>query len=338
MKFRGTLAQAAPKELAELTASYLIGRDDDEEDTGPLRRAFGYRDMDFVPASPSQGPLYDLLLHAPEHGLWLIRRLVNFAVDFESRGVDFGASRITVSFPDGTDRVFAWPNQTYLWSRDNAKSSAVSTALMALEAWAHDRIEKDAPVETVVKDIIGNTPASAAYLMIVVNVLLSNWPKSLTAAIPFLACPELLCIDRERVIADNTPIPDILGLGEVVKEPVGIISIESLKTKQSRRMPLDWLLDTYARDENASDREAIVELLRKAEARLGPPNAKSTLGDPKFMVLHALNRLDTRNQRQITVQTANGPRVFWEYISPQTESDHLARLPARLRSAQRMPG
>jgi ABC-type cobalamin/Fe3+-siderophores transport system ATPase subunit len=329
MKFRGTLAQAAPKELAELTASYLIGQDDDEEDTGPLRRAFGHRDMDFVPASPSQGPFYDLLVHAPEHGLPLIRRLVDFAVNFESKGVDFGASRITISLPSVGDQVFAWPGQTYLWSRNNGGSSAVSSALMALEAWAHDRIEKGAPVENVIKDVIGNTPASAAYLMIVVDILLSHWPKTRTAAIPFLACPELLCIDRERVIADNMPIPDIFGLGEVVKEPAGVVSIEILKAKRSRRMPLDCLLDAYARGGDASDREAIVELLRKAEPRLGPPKAKSTLGDPEFMVLHALNRLDPANQQQITVQTANGPRVVWDYVPPQAESDHFTALQAK---------
>jgi hypothetical protein len=329
MKFRGTLAQAAPKELAELTASYLMGRDDDEEDTGPLRRAFGYRDMDFVPASPSQGPFYDLLVHAPEHGLPLIRRLVDFAVYFESRGVDFGASRITVPFPGVGDQVFAWPNQTYLWPRGNGGSSAVTSALMAVEAWAHDRIEKGAPVESVVKEIIGNTPAPAAYLMIVVDILLSHWPKSRSAAIPFVACPELLCIDRERVITDNIRIPDILGLGEAVKEPPGIVSIGNLKAKPSRGMSLDWLLGSYALGDDASERDAIVELLRKAEARLGPPDANSTLGDPRFMVLHALNRLDPRNQRQITVQTANGPRVVWEYVPPQVESDHLAHLQAK---------
>ena len=329
MKFRGTLAQAAPQELAELTASYLTGRDDNEQDTGPLRRAFGYRDMDFVPASPSQGPFYDLLVHAPEQGLFLIRRLVDFAVNFESRGADFGASRITISLPDGNDQIFSWPKQTYLWSRDNGGSSAVTSALMALEAWAHDRIEKGASVDDVIKDILGNTPSSAAYLMIVVDILLSHWPKSRAAAIPFVACPELLCIDRERLITDNIQIPDIFGLGEAVKEPAGISSIESLKAKASRRMSLDWLLGSYTLGEDATDREAIVKLLRKAEARLGPPDEKSTLGDPEFMVLHALNRLDPSNLRQITVQTANGPRVVWEYVSPQAESDHLARLQAK---------
>ena len=328
MEFRGMLVQAAPKELAELTASYLIGQDE-EEDTGPLRSAFGHRDLDFVPASPSQGPFYDLLVQAPEHGLPLIRRLVDFAVNFESKGADFGASRITVSLPGVGDRVFSWPNQTYMWSRNNSRSSAVSSALMALEAWAHDRIEKGAPVEGVIKDIIGDTPTSAAYLMIVVDILLSHWPKSRAAAIPFLACPELLCIDSERVIADNMPIPDIFGLGEVVKEPAGVVSVESLKAKRSRRMPLDYVLDTYAHGEDASEREAIRELLRKAEARLGPPNTKSMLGDPRFMVLHALNRLDPANQQQITVQTANGPRLVWDYVPPQAESDHLAALQAK---------
>jgi hypothetical protein len=71
LKYRGALAQAAPKELAEITIELLIPKDeeDDESPSSPFREAFGYHDTDFIPASPSQGPFLELLIHAPEHGL-----------------------------------------------------------------------------------------------------------------------------------------------------------------------------------------------------------------------------------------------------------------------------
>ena len=167
LKFRGALAQAAPEELAELTADYLLLKEDDEseENSGPFPRPFGYVDLDFVPASPAQGPFYELLLNAPEHGMPLIRRIVDHAIAFHSGGKDFGKNAITVAFPDGCEKVFPW-YQSYGWSRDlGAGPSVVASALMALEAWAHGRIEKGEPVDKVVAEVIGQRTAPAAYLL-----------------------------------------------------------------------------------------------------------------------------------------------------------------------------
>jgi hypothetical protein len=328
LKFRGALAQAAPKELADLTADYLMPKEDeeDEEYDGPFKEAFKYADLSFVPASPAQGPFYELLLHAPEHGLSLIRRIIDHAVTFMSRGRDYGKNAMTVVFPDGSEKVFPW-YQSYGWPRDlGAGPAVVASALMALEAWAHGRIEKGEPVDKVVADVIGQSPAPAAYLLVVVDLLLSHWPKSHGAAAPFVGCPELLCLDRERLGADTIEVPDIFGLKEIQREPVGLVNLESLKSRPSRRLTLDQLLDLYAMEEYSADRPALTNLLQKAAARLGPPQKESDLGDPELMVLHALNRIDPKNWRKAAVETPDGAQEQWEYISPQTERDHLKPL------------
>lgn len=325
LKFRGLLAQAAPKELAELTADYLMPKDEDkdEDSGGPFREAFGYRDIDFVPASPAQGPFYELLLHGPEHALPLIRRIVDHAVAFKTSGRDFDKNVMTVAFPDGTEKVFPW-HQSYGWSRNlGAGPSVVASALMALEAWAHARIEQGEAFDAVIADVIGQTPVPAAYLLVVVDLLLSHWPLSRSAALPFVACPDLLCIDRERVTADNFEMPDIFGLKEISKEPAGLVSIETLKARPSRRSSLDRLLDLYALDRDKTELPVLKDLLERAAAQLGPPRKKSNLGDPEFMVLHALNRINPDNWREVTVQTANGPKEVLEYLPPTAESDHL---------------
>ena len=79
LKFRGVLAQAAPKELADFTLDTLIGNGERRKGrhSGPLpERPFEYIDLKFLPASPSQGPFLDLLLHAPKEGLRVVRRIV----------------------------------------------------------------------------------------------------------------------------------------------------------------------------------------------------------------------------------------------------------------------
>ena len=140
LKFRGSLAQAAPKELAELTAEVLIPTEEEEEEyrRGPMPDPFGHADLKFVPASPAQGPFLELLVHAPQHGLPLIRRLVDHAVKFFTRGRDFGQNAMTIAFPDGSKIVFPW-YQMYNWSREAGSGTPVlASALMALEAWSHN--------------------------------------------------------------------------------------------------------------------------------------------------------------------------------------------------------
>jgi ribosomal protein S18 acetylase RimI-like enzyme len=328
IKNSGALPKAAPKELAETTAALLIptAKEDEEDDRIPFREAFGYHDLDFIPASPSQGPFLQLLIHAPEHGLKLIRQLIDFAISFRTNGRDFGANAITIPSLDGSEITFPWV-QSYNWSRDVGAGPIVGTcALMALEVWGHRRIEAGEPVDKVLADVIGTGNPPAAYLLVAVDLLLSHWPKSRVAVIPFLACPELVCLDQQRTIHDGAEIPDIFGLKALQKEPVGAASLASLKSRPSRRRMLYQLLGRYALDESVENRDELAELLRRAAARLGPPKNGSDLGDRDFMAVHALNVVDPKNWHKKTVQIQEGSTEGWEYVPPETETRHLQPL------------
>lgn len=334
LKFSGSLAQGAPRELAELTAEVLINATKEEERSGPFREAFGFANLDFVPASPAQGPFLDLLVHAPEHGLKLIRQLLDHAIEFKSGGRDFGSNAIRISLLDGSEMVFPWL-QSYNWSRDvGAAPAIVTSALMALEAWAHVQIEAGQPFERVLADVIGAPQAPAACLLVVVDILISHWPKSRDVAIPFTACPELLCLDQERSISDGMEIPDFMGLKAVQKEPTGIATNDSLKARASRRFTLHHLLGLYALQGSDGNREEVTELLRRAALRLGPPDDQSTLGDPRFMVVHALNLVDPNNWREVPVETKEGIRPAIQYLSPPAEEAHLKPLQDASRERQ----
>jgi hypothetical protein len=336
LKFRGALPQAAPRELAEITAELLIRRDeeDDESPSSPFRDAFGYHDTDFIPASPSQGPFLELLVHSPESGLKLIRQLIDHAVSFKSGGKHFGENAIRISFLDGSQRTFPWV-QSYNWSRDVGSGPTITTcALMALEAWGHRRIEGGETIEKVISEILSGENAPAAYLLVAVDLLLSHWPKSNIVAIPFLACPELLCLDRQRTIHDNMEFPDIFGLKALQKEPIGPTTLDSLKSRPSRGRMLDQLLPYYALDESIENRKALAELLRKAISRLGTPKEQSDLGDPEFMAVHALNQIDPNNWQKRSAQTPDGTAEFWEYVPPEAEARHLQPLQDAARQRQ----
>src|SRR5262249_49509166 len=143
LKFRGTLAQAAPADLADFTIAALIRESEKHGPRSsfrPFDRVFDHADFKFMPASPAQGPFLELLDYSPAHGLRLIRRLLDHAVSFYSEGRHYGTDAVTISFKD-EQRIFPWMS-SYVWSRkDGDAPYLVTSALMALEIWAHRRIE-----------------------------------------------------------------------------------------------------------------------------------------------------------------------------------------------------
>ena len=321
LKSSSLIAPAAPTALAELTVAVLI----DEDEPDHSGRAFGAVDSRFVPASPNHGPFFHLLEHAPEGGLDLIRRVVDYAVSVQGRGRSGDWGAITVSFPDG-ERAFSYP-PCYPWSRRfNNAPSAVASALMALEVWGHRRIEAGEAVEGVLADVLPPPGGPAAYLLVAVDLLLSHWPKSREAAIPFLACPELLSLDLGRFFHDSIGMPDIFGLGALVREPAGPVGVDSLKARPSRRSTLKDRLEHYAIHAPREMRDRLGALLRAAAERLGPYGDGADLRDPRFMAFHALNTIDPSNWQRKTVALDDGRQVEgWEYVSPAGEEQHLAK-------------
>lgn len=162
-------------------------------------------------------------------------------------------------------------------------------------------------VDEVLADVLGTGNPPAAYLLVAVDLLLSHWPKSRVAEIPFLASPELLCLDRQRVVHDELEIPDLFGLKALQKEPAGAASLAILKARPSRSRSLDYFLGSYAIGGSAENRDALAGLLRRAALRLGPPKELTNLTDPAFMAVHALNQIDPKNWSTKTVKTQDGP-------------------------------
>lgn len=326
LKMRGTLAQAAPTELANLTAQALIAR--------PRRRkrhfgrereeAFTYLDHEFLQASPAQGPFLDLLTNSPKEGLALVHRLVAHAVAHGSRGADPWTNGFELALPGG-ERTFPW-TQTYFWSR-NSNFYAVTSALMALEAWAHRRIEAGEVFEAVLTDVLGPQGSCAAYLLVAVDLIISHWPKSLDVAAVFLGCPELLCIDHTRQVHDRVEMPDLFGLGALRSEPRGSVTAADLKRRPSRRTTLDELIGNFTFLASPDQLATLRTLLATAAAHLGEPAASAHLGNPEFMVRYALNLSDTANWQEVEVTLRDGSSATArKYVSPTAEQTHLQAL------------
>ena len=326
LKMRGTLAQAAPTELADLTARALIAKPRRRERHFSREReeAFTYLDHEFLRASPAQGPFFELLTNSPKDGLALVHRLVAHAVAHGSRGSDPGTDGFAMALPGGA-RTFPW-TQTYFWSR-NSHYYAVTSALMALEAWAHRRIEAGEAFETVLTDVLGPPGSCAAYLLVAVDIVISHWPKSLDVAAAFLSCPELLCIDHTRQVHDRVEMPDFFGLNALRSEPRGGVTAAELKRRPSRRTTLDELIGNFTFLASPDQHTTLRTLLETAAARLGKPAEDAHLGNPEFMVQYALNLSDIANWQEVEVALKDGSTTTArKYVSAVAEQTHLQAL------------
>jgi hypothetical protein len=308
--FSPTIARAAPQELADLVAASLMPMPYRGGLGGADRnRAFSFSDSDYIPPSPAQAPFLDLLEAAPNVGLELVRKLVNEAVAFRFNDQDT-TDGFTLVFDDGP-RFFPWI-WTYSWSRDQAHDYSVASALMALEAWGHDRIQAGGKLSEIMTDILGPKGSCAAYLLVAVDLLLSHWPASRELMVPFVGCPELLATERGRSSHDRMN----MGGSTLGSEPSGRVRLADLQAKPSRGVALERFLIGYLGDDDVS--RAARSLLNDAVTRIGPYDAHADFGDPAFMGAYARNVLDANNWIEI------GERR--EYRSPPAEADHLTRL------------
>ncbi len=326
LTFRGDLARAAPKELVDFTIETLIRPNiPKRERHGPLpERAFEDTDVKFLPASPAQGPFLELLLASPEEGLRLIRHLVEYEIRFY-REDQTDAWAVPIVW-GGSDKRFPWQD-FYYWSRDFGSASAtVVSCLMALEAWAHQRIEAGETVEVVLSDVLASPSMSCAVLLVATDIVLSHWPQSALAGIPLFASPELLCLEMSRDHHDNVKIPDLFGLKEIQKEPIGRATLQSLTDRPARKTNLYKVLSEYTFGPKEAN-ETLRSLLQRASKRLGPPDANSDLGDPRRMALHALNAINPDNWVGRTMPQSDGSeRPVIMYQEPPNEAKQMAPL------------
>ncbi|MDI3560217.1 hypothetical protein [Bradyrhizobium sp. Arg816] len=317
LSFIGTAPYAAPQAVADLFLQALPEGDSDE-DGQRSRDVFSRWDLDYFPASPARAPFFDLLQANKEEGLRLVRGVIAHAVRQRSRGREPGDDRIEIPLPSGR-RSFPW-RQSYMWSRSQDAYIGAS-ALMALEAWAHLLIERGEPAQAVIDDVLGPEGSPAAYLLVAVDVMLSQWPKTRECLWPFAASAELLAMDRQRYGHDFINANGI-SAGWVHPEPASAVRLDSLLRRPSRRTPLDFLLSHYGVYGPADVREAMEKVLGDEAARIGAPDSESrAMADPKFAAMSALNQLNPANYVQ---GTDDSGRSIIEYVAPADEG-RLAR-------------
>ena len=214
LKNCGALMRHLPSQFVDYLLAVLLEdpKDDPLWARSSIDDDLGIADhREFYPASPVQPPFLNLLKLHPDEGLRLIRGMCNHAMSAWRKGCQRGRSWSEPVTPIPVSVAFPWGKQTfwgdgrvYHWFRAVWGNHAIKSALMALEQWALERLDKDAPFEEIFRKVVeGNE--SVAVLGIGVSLCLAQPEKSLQCALPLVTCPYLWGWDIERFMYDQTP-------------------------------------------------------------------------------------------------------------------------------------
>ena len=243
----GEYAKHLPKELVDFVLSSFLRHPRDRKRRDAFDsisdhevRELGLEDhFAFYPASPIRLPFLMLLRWHKVEGLRLVRSLCNFAIDVWRWSCSWrprGGDPVT---PIPTSVEFSWgkqdfwgTQQTYLWFRGVWGNHACRAALMALEQWALEELDRDADFTSVLKDVIeGNE--SVAVLGIGVSLALAAPDKCALDALPFLTCPALWSWDIARSVHDiGSPSNDI---GNWMQYRTYLQAVRDLKSEAAQK-------------------------------------------------------------------------------------------------------
>lgn len=237
LEFPGRLPGASP---AEFAAAFLCALEEDEDEDEyrarpNRRRSFAMSRVDgpFVLGRCGIGVFTEILQAAPATGASFIRTLTERACATEDDDPDF-----SVELLGETRRIIA--PFSYGWSRGRAPSIMLTKALLALEHWAHQRLDKGETLEAVIGDIIGEGPIVGASWLIIVDLVLSHSTLNGAVLRELLTSPETMALDAGRANLDSVDRMGggILGRSWRAAAAADQAVEEGLAGRMSRRLAL----------------------------------------------------------------------------------------------------
>ncbi len=324
LDFPGRLPGAAPDAFA---AAFLCAlEDDDDEDEFRARpnrrRSFAMSRIDgpFVLGRCGTGVFTEIFQAAPATGASFIRTLTERACATEDNDPSF-----SVELLGETRRIIA--PFSYGWSRGRAPSVMLTKALLALEYWAHQRLDEGEKLEAVIIDIIGEGPVIGALWLVIVDLVISHSSLNGTILRDLLASPETMALDSSRASVDAV---DRMGggiLGSAWREsPAADKAVaENLASRLSRCIALHDVIPQLVLSRPVQELSVLHERLNTAVRRLGPWTQDVVDWDaPEFMASHAC-RLSTKGgYKLVKEKDAEGTeREGWVYDWPPGQKKWL---------------
>ncbi|MCL6741768.1 hypothetical protein LZ518_11585 [Sphingomonas sp. RB56-2] len=169
--------------------------------------------QDFYPASPLRPPFLQLLRADPEIGLGLIRRVCNHAMEGWRRSWrETGETPIPIAIDLGEGPWEFWGDDgTYRWFRGGSHVHMLDTALLALDAWAHERASAGDAIEQLCLRIASGNECNAVLGICAGLCFAGNASVSSHVSLAIGTHPALWQWDLSRQVGDTQSPSNEIG-------------------------------------------------------------------------------------------------------------------------------
>ena len=283
------LATALPGETAGfIRRVYILDHDRERRDGYRIVRErsdlLGIDDeRDFYPASPLRPPFLQLLRADADVGLSLIRDLCNHAMEGWRRSWQGkGETPVPIEVDLGDGPAEFWGDDgTYRWFRGGSHVHIIDTALLALDAWAHESLAAGEPLDELCRRVARENQCNAV-LGVCAGLCLADSAAAAQsgAALALVTQPALWTWDISRQVLDMNSHSNEIGYwGGSVVFAGALRTLNRLPHRKQTLRDLSVLFAGLASDEaKAAYAAAIVTFLDRvpystAEERDDPERA-----------------------------------------------------------------
>lgn len=288
----------------------------------------------FYPASPIRLPFLVLLRWHKAEGLRLVRSLCNFAVDVwrwscsRRRHGEQPVTPVPISVELAWGKQDFWgTQQTYLWFRGVWGNHACQSALMALEQWALEELDKGADFGTTFREVVeGND--SVAVLGIGLSLALAAPDKRALAVLPLLTCPALWSWDIARYVHDiGSPSNEI---GNWMQYRLQLQAVRDLNQRPHRKQDIRNLVPYVLLSGQQEAIDRYTKEIRSFSER-PPVSFKEELDDPDHIAAltkQMKNFADQGDPQYWKMQQMEDGRVAFFSDPPSRQEDEFKELTA----------
>lgn len=202
----------------------------------------------FYPASPDREPFRSLFSYAPDEALRLVRSIASHTtaswLELHELNVERNGTPVPLDldFPWGRERFYGGAREYSLF-RGTFPPNALSTALMALEAWGLQQLDDGRDIDDLLEEVLRGQ-SHVAILGIAVSWLLYR-PSASEAGLPVATCQRLWAADIARLVhVDMTNLwSNEIGGAQLAKDLA--VALRRLNDRPHRRQDIRTLALVY---------------------------------------------------------------------------------------------
>ncbi|XCN72144.1 MAG: ATP-binding protein [Candidatus Electrothrix aestuarii] len=202
----------------------------------------------FYPPSPLREPFHSLFQSAPDEALRLLREICNHAMTAWRQLHRYFRDRystpipLELTFPWGTQKFWG-TDREYLWYRSTWAPKVIGCGFMALEEWCFAELERDKPVDELIRQIIEGNECIA--ILGLASLLALHTETVSEVTLPLFTSQRLLAADQNRLMQNlSLSEANLAAFADQTDKP-HFEAVQAANARPVRKTQLSWMVPRF---------------------------------------------------------------------------------------------